>query len=170
MNAHDSRARGSVTHRQAPGRARSGAWTLSAAIALGSVVQLTACDGDASEAIGQSQARPAHQNVARTMSVLANELWDANGRTVSKGLGPRHATREQLATEELVAAPYTLVIDADDEAAVESGLQLAETAHTFAGGKALLGVFVRSRHPALAARLAERLSFEQGWDHVFVVQ
>ena len=138
MNAHDSRARGSATHRHAPARACSGLRTLAAAIALGCTVQLTACDGDASEAIGQSQARPAHQNVARTMSVLANELWDANGRTVS--------------------------------AAVESGLQLAETAHTFAGGKTLMGVFVRSRHPALAARLAERLSFEQGWDHVFVVQ
>ena len=169
MNAHDSRVRGSATHRHAPARACSGLRTLAAAIALGCTVQLTACGGDASEAIGQSQPRQAHQDVARTMSVLPNELWDANGRTASKGLRPRHATREQLATEELVAAPYTLVIDADDDAAVESGLQLAETAHTFAGGKALLGVFVRSRHPALAARLAERLSFEQGWDHVFVV-
>jgi hypothetical protein len=116
------------------------------------------------------------------MSVLPNGMWGADGHATdqpgtdrSTGIaaqrsGPRHVSREQLVTEELVAGPYTLVIDADDEAAVDSGLQLAEAVHTFAGGKTLLGVFVRSRHPALAARLAERLTFEQGWAHVFIVQ
>lgn len=82
----------------------------------------------------------------------------------------RYATRERVAYEELVAGPYTLVIDADDEAAVESGMQLAETVHTYTGGKTLLGIFVRSRDLALAVRLAERLTQEQGWEHVFVVR
>jgi hypothetical protein len=31
-------------------------------------------------------------------------------------------------------------------------------------------VFVRPRNPAQAARLAERLTHEQGWANVFVVQ
>lgn len=110
-----------------------------------------------------------------------SELWSADGRaritlpedwpadTAAHWSGQRYATRAQLDHELITAAPYTLVIDADDEAAVETGLQYADTVNAFAGGKALLGVFVRSRQPALAARLAERLTAEQGWANVFVV-
>jgi hypothetical protein len=112
---------------------------------------------------------------------LPAPLWSADGRplaspshpaarSAAQWSGQRYATREQLAAEELLAAPYTIVIDADDEAAVESGLHLADTVHTYAGGKTTLGVFVRSRNPAQAARLAERLTHEQGWANVFVVQ
>lgn len=109
------------------------------------------------------------------------ELWGPEGRaletlpedwpadTAARWSGRRYATRAQLDHERTVAAPYTLVIDADDEAAVESGLQAAEAAHAFGGGKAQMGVFVRSRVPALAARLAERLTLEGGWSWVFVV-
>ncbi len=110
-----------------------------------------------------------------------SELWNADGRaritlpedwpadTAARWSGRRYATRAQLDHELTTASPYTLVIDADDEAALETGLQYADTVNTFAGGKALLGVFVRSCQPALAARLAERLTAEQGWVNVFVV-
>jgi hypothetical protein len=110
-----------------------------------------------------------------------SELWNADGRaritlpedwpadTAAHWSGQRYATRTQLDHEMTTVAPYTLVIDADDEAALETALQYAEAVNTFAGGKDLLGVFVRSRQPALAARLAERLTAEQGWAHVFVV-
>lgn len=130
---------------------------------------------------------PANSAAITSATVVAaarkpiSELWSADGRaritlpedwpadTVAYWSGQRYATRAQLDHELTTASPYTLVIDADDEAAVETGLQYADTVHAFAGGKALLRVFVRSRQPALAARLAERLTAEQGWAHVFVV-
>jgi hypothetical protein len=119
--------------------------------------------------------------VAAPRSKPISELWGADGRaritlpedwpldTAAHWSGRRYATRAQLDHELTTASPYTLVIDADDEAALESGLQYAETVNMFAGGKAMLSVFLRSRQPALAARLAERLTAEQGWVNVFVV-
>jgi hypothetical protein len=151
---------------------------LASALVLGCATQLAACGGGATEAgATESQSRP---DSAR-MATAPAPLWNADGsalssptspltRSAAQWSGQRYATRDQLAHEELVAAPYTLVIDADDEAAVESGLQLADTVHAYAGGKTTLGVFVRSRNSALAARLAERLTLEQGWANVFVVQ
>jgi hypothetical protein len=151
-----------------------------AALAAGAALALAACGGDTAHAAGPTPAGQPLQGAART-TAAPESLWKADGsarvaataqRPAERAYqwsGQRYATREQLAHEELVAAPYTLVIDADDEAAVQSGLVLAEAVHTYAGGKTQLGVFVRSRQPALAARLAERLTHEQGWDHVFVV-
>jgi hypothetical protein len=152
-----------------------------ATLAAGAALALSACGGDTAHAASPSPAGQPLQGAARTTTAAPEPLWHADGsaRIAATGKGPaerayqwsrqRYATREQLAHEELVAAPYTLVIDADDEAAVQSGLALAEAVHTYAGGKTQFGVFVRSRQPALAARLAERLTHEQGWDHVFVV-
>jgi hypothetical protein len=109
------------------------------------------------------------------------ELWGSDGRAritlpedwpadpAARWSGQRYATHEQLAHELNAAGPFAVVIDADDAAAVEAGLRYAEQVSAFAGGKELLGIFVRSRHPALAAHLAERLTAEQGWASVFVV-
>ena len=154
------------------------AWVLASALALGCATQLAACGGGATE-MRATESRP-RLDSAR-MATAPAPLWGAEGRplmsptsrqarSAAQWSGQRYATRDQLAHEELVAGPYTLVIDADDEAAVESGLQLADTVHTYAGGKTTFGVFVRSSNPALAARLAERLTLEQGWASVFVVQ
>jgi hypothetical protein len=153
------------------------AWMLASALALGCAAQLAACGGGGVAEVRATESQPASSH----SSTVSAPLWSPNGRAMTSPTSPsarssaqwsgqRYATREQLAHEELVAGPYTLVIDADDEAAVESGLQLADIVHTHAGGKATFGVFVRSRHPALAARLAERLTLEQGWANVFVVQ
>ena len=128
---------------------RAWSWALPSALAVGCSLLLAACGGD-SAAAESAESRPVSTAAERTAL--------------------RYATAERVAIEELIAAPYTLVIDADDEAAVTSGLQLADTVHTFAGGKTAFGVYVRSRHPALAERLAERLTTEQGWEHVFVVR
>jgi hypothetical protein len=153
------------------------AWMLVSILAIGCTVHLAACGGGATEARA-SESRPSD---SPRVATAPTPLWSADGRplmspitaqdrTTAPWSGHRYATRDQLAHEELMAGPYTLVIHADDEAAVESGLQLADTVHTYAGGKTTLGVFVRSRNPALAVRLAERLTHEQGWANVFVVQ
>ena len=136
----------------------SGAWALLSPLALAASVQLVACGGG-------DPAAAAHPVPMSTTATPAPAAAAAQQRPAL-----RHATPERVAIEELIAAPYTLVIDADDEAGVDSGLQLADTVHTFAGGKSEIGVFVRSREPALAERLAERLVREQGWHHVFVVR
>jgi len=134
---------------------RAGPWALLSPLAFGCLLPVAACGGG-------DPAAAAHLMPMTAATAPATGAAQRPAR--------RYATPQRVAIEELVAAPYTLVIDADDEAAVTSGLQLADTVHTFAGGKSQIGVFVRSRHPALAERLAERLSSEQGWDHVFVVR
>jgi hypothetical protein len=136
----------------------SGAWALLSPLALAGSLQLAACGG------GDPAA------AAHLMPMTPTATPAATAAATPQRPALRHATPERVAIEELVAAPYTLVIDADDEAAVASGLRLADTVHTFAGGKSQMGVFVRSREPALAERLAVRLMLEQGWEHVFVVR
>jgi hypothetical protein len=137
------------------------------------------------ETTGASTARSAGATAATPGAPAAHkplrELWTADGRAritlpedwpadlAARWSGQRYATRAQLERELIEVLPYTLVIDADDENALHTGLQCAETVSTFAGGKDTVGVFVRSRHPAIAARLAERLVAEQGWINVFVV-
>ncbi|MBI5716851.1 MAG: hypothetical protein HZC37_04095 [Burkholderiales bacterium] len=156
-------------------------WASTTLLALACAVLIIACGGSDPEVpVAQQQPVPAESAEVPT-TALPESLWGAEGRakgtlpedrpayTAAKWSSQRYATRAQLAAEELIAGPYTLVIDADDEAAVESGLQYADAVHTFAGGRELLGIFVRSRQPALAARLAERLTHEQGWANVFVV-
>jgi hypothetical protein len=148
-------------------------WALRSALAITCSLELAACGGGVDALAAETPS-----SAAATTSALS--LWGADGRpraaadpaasTADPESGQRYATREQLAFEENVVAPYTLIIDADDEAAVASGLQLADTVHAHAGGKTLLGVFVRSPQPALAERLAARLAREQGWEHVFVVR
>src|SRR5512134_2908931 len=133
------------------------------ALAVGCAIQLAACSGDNAAAFAVQSPHP-----LRSAAAAANA--ERAGATIAQQTARRYVSREQLAQEELLAAPYTLVIDADDEAALASGLQLAETVHTFAGSKTQLGIFVRSRDTALAERLADRLTLEQGWQHVFVVQ
>lgn len=130
-------------------------WALLSPLALGCLLPVAACGGG-------DPAAAAH---LMPMSAAAAPVAAATQRRAL-----RYATPERVALEELVAAPYTLVIDADDEAAVASGLQLADAVQTYAGGKAQIAVFARSRQQALAERLAERLAAEQGWDHVFVVR
>jgi hypothetical protein len=99
--------------------------------------------------------------------VTPQEDWPAD--TGAYWSGQRYVTREQFDLELTLAGPYSLVVRADDEAVIASAMQYAESVHTYAGGKELMGVFVRSRQPALAALVAERLTAEQGRAHVFVV-
>ena len=136
----------------------SGAWALLSPLALASCLQLVACSGG--DLATAAHLMPMSTTTAAPAAVAATPQRPAL----------RHATPGRVAIEERVASPYTLVIDADDEAAVVSGLRLADTVHTFVGGKSQMGVFVRSREPVLAERLAERLMLEQGWEHVFVVR
>jgi len=151
----------------------------SSAAANGPETPVRASIDDPEWAPGETRSAPAAA-AARAEKPL-RELWTADGRaritlpedwpadTAARWSGQRYATRAQLDRELIEALPYTLVIDADDENALQTGLQCAEAVGTFAGGKDSIGVFVRSRHPAIAARLAERLTAEQGWANVFVV-
>jgi hypothetical protein len=118
---------------------------------------------------------------ATALAPLPPTLWRADGLAITTPVearpadpaarwsAERYASREQLAYEQLTAGPYTVVLDADDDVALEEALEAAKLLRAFRADSARLGVFVRSRQPALAARLAERLSREQGWLNVFVV-
>lgn len=155
-----------------------------AAIASGHDMPLRASTDDPDWAPGETPTIPATAiaTVATTPATKPlSELWTADGRArttlpedwpadpAARWSGQRYATWAQIDQELAIASAYTLLLDADDANAIETALQYAEAVHTFAGGKTLLGVFVRSRQPALAARLAERLTVEQGWNNVFVV-
>lgn len=158
-----------------PGHSTS-AWVLASALGLGCATLAACGDGAADVCASESQSGPDRASVATAPAAPRsadsrplNSLTSRQARSAAQWPGQRYVTRDQLAHEELVAGPYTLVVDADGEAAVETGFQLADTVHTYAGGKSTFSVFVRSPDPALAARLAERLRLEQGWANVFVV-
>jgi hypothetical protein len=175
------------------GDAESGADAADPSTGTALNVQVRSSIDDADWAPGETAERAAATptktssppTAASPDDLASNPLWHADGRArttlpqdwpadpAAYWSGQRYATRAQLEHELTVAAPYSLVIDVDidvsGDAAIALALQHAETAHAFGGGKQQLGVFVRSPHAALAAHVAERLSTEQGWAHVFVV-
>jgi len=178
----------SSPHRHRITSAAAACATLAAAtLATAFAVGLTACGGAGAE----STASPSDSATLSTPEAIAKPaapahaeppaLWSADGRSRTTPVaqrpadsaahwpGQRYATQAQLERELLIALPFTMVIDADDEGAVESAMALGETLQTFGSDKTLLALFVRSRHPALAARLAERLTREQGWANVWVL-
>lgn len=78
-----------------------------------------------------------------------------------------YATHEQLAWEERVAAPCTVVIDVDAVGSPGSALQLAEQVRYWRDTRGL-SFFVRSRDPVTTARTADALS-DAGFAPVFAV-
>jgi hypothetical protein len=129
----------------------------SSVLIVGGAVQLTACGG------GDPSATD-------TTAAPGPAIASTTGSGMARRPAPRHATLDQLAMEELLVAPYTLVLDIDDEAAAASALQHVEAVRAFGGNPSQLGIFVRSPHAALADRLATHLAIEQGFHRVFVVR
>jgi hypothetical protein len=167
-----------------PGMASIGCPTLTQAAAPPSrkdAITPEAAAHAAARAREKVRQRTAEEQAALAAVTTFNALWGEDGRArtslpedrpadpAARWSGERYATRAQLALQELAAAPYTMVIDADDEAAARQAFELADTMQAHGASKQHLGLFVRSRQPALAARLAERLTREQGWANVFVV-
>lgn len=142
--------------------------------AIGCALLLAACGG------AEAQDGGAARTPAVPPAASPATLWDAEGRpkttlpedrpadSAAHWSGQRYATHAQLAHDELHMAPLTLVIDADDEAAVAGAMSLGEQLAAYGSDKSRLALFVRSKKPALAARLAEQLT-AQGWANVFVV-
>lgn len=151
----------------------------SAFMAVLGLAQLTACGGGG-DGEGVSIGLPVHQK-AIAAEAPPPTLWGADGLALTtppanrpenpsaRWSGERYASREQLAFEQLTASIYTVILEVEDEAAVEAALDAAARLRGFSADSARLGVFVRSSRPALAADLAERLTREQGWPNVFVV-
>ena len=94
---------------------------------------------------------------------------DASART-HRGL---YASREQLEWQQLIAGPYTVLVDVDVPGSVEAALQLAAQAQSrpdmgSSAQRQSLAFFVQAREPARAAAVADRLS-ASGLEAVFVV-
>jgi hypothetical protein len=144
---------------------------------------LSACGGDGpSTAESLESAAPAARS-AQAAGAVPPALWDSSGQPLptepedrpadpaAAWSGQRYATRAQLAHEELISNPYTVVLDVPNANAVDGALLMAEQVRVYhSGATERLGVFVRAASAADGARVANRLVSEQGWKNVFVVQ
>lgn len=119
---------------------------------------------------------------AQAASELPPALWDDSGQPLPTAAedrpadaaaawsGQRYATRAQLAHEELILSPFTVVLEVPNADAVGGALLLADQVRGYhSGATEHLGLFVRAASAADAARVANRLVAEQGWKNVFVV-
>lgn len=143
---------------------------------------LSACGGAGpSTAQTLESAAPAVLS-AQAAGAVPPALWDASGQPLpteaedrpadpaAAWSGQRYATRAQLAHEELIASPYTVVVEVPNANAVDGALLLAEQVRVYhSGATERLGLFVRAASAADGARVANRLATEQGWKSVFVV-
>ena len=175
MNACPIRPVARATLPRLPRRGRMAGTLATGTLALLCAAQLVACGG------GEAGPAASRQETTSASAGLPDPLWRADGLALTtpaaarpqdpaaRWSAERYASREQLAFEQLTAAPYTVIFDVDDEAAIEAALEAAARLREFSADSARLGVFVRSRQPALAVRLAERLTRELGWLNVFVV-
>jgi hypothetical protein len=152
-------------------------------MALLCAAQLAACGGGGSGGSSEGVTLTLRQHDAAAAEAAAQPptLWRADGLALNtppaaRPSDPRRplvgrALRDARAAGVRAATGRTVhvVLEVDDEAAVDAALYAAARLREFNADSARLGVFVRSRQPAMAARLAERLTREQGWLNVFVV-
>ena len=151
-----------------------------AVVVLLLAVQLAACGGGGGD--DTTADRLAASGEPTAAGRIPATLWGADGLALATPAearprdpaahwsAERYATREQLALERLTAAPYTVILEANDEDAIETALAAAGRLRAFSpDAPRRLGLFVRSGQTALATQLAERLTREQGWLNVFVV-
>lgn len=96
---------------------------------------------------------------------LASALPTRGDAFTRQGL---YATEAQLAWEELVVAPYTVVVEVASASAAAGAIDQALRIHRSQALPSAMGYFVRSENPALAAQVADCLA-DEGLPAVFVV-
>lgn len=125
---------------------------------------------------GGNDGAPAVAGVASTADTA---LFDAQGRalpsprallpasTAARTRSGLYATRAQLAWQEQVAAPSTILIDLDANGSVAAAVLLAEQVRGWRGTQGL-AFYVRGRDAATVAEVVDRL-VDAGFGTVFAV-
>lgn len=142
-------------------------------VCLACSASLSACGG------GSSGDAPPIAVTAASGASAEPELFDAQGRalpapparvpadTRARTRNGLYATRAQLAWQELVAMPSTILIDVDANGSVENAVRLAEQVRFWRGTQGL-AFYVRGRDAVAVAEVVNRLS-DAGFGTVFAV-
>lgn len=140
-------------------------------------------DGTAQPSASAAAAPPAEQ--ARAQRVAALPLFDDLGRPIpapqkmqpadsaARTRNGLYATQAQYEWQELIAGPYTVLIDVDKLGSAEAAMLVAAQAQELRAmdpspDRHALSYFVRARQPAQAAAVANRLA-DAGFDAVFLL-